>query len=343
VSSGLDAARRGILDQACDPSPGPWVADAVMTSLGRAVGFDGYCLFAVDPLTGLRAEMFSRHGLEASTERLVHNETVEHDENRYADLVIRRVHAGVLSSSDLRGSRSPRVNDILREEGRASELRLAIVSGGRYWGGLSLFRDERRVPFDDADAEAAHSLGDALAAAIARYHLRSGGDTAPPPPAGTVLLDESGRRVAVSEAAHAWLGGLAESWEDGATEEHVMRIVREVADAAAGRRPGPAVCRSRLPGGQWLVVSGSRVHLGDADVAVVLSPGDLASVVPVFGAWCRLTPRESGVLALLVRGLAAKQIARRLSLSQLTVNDHLRAVYRKAGVSGRDELLAAMT
>ena len=46
------------------------------------------------------------------------------------------------------------------------------------------------------------------------------------------------------------------------------------------------------------------------------------------------------MLALVASGLAAKQIARRLGVSVLTVNDHLRSIYRKADVRGRDELLS---
>ena len=62
-------------------------------------------------------------------------------------------------------------------------------------------------------------------------------------------------------------------------------------------------------------------------------------MLPAFAAWCGLTDRETDVLRLLVQGLAAKQIARRLGISVLTVGDHQRSLYRKAGVRGRDELV----
>ncbi|HET6988703.1 MAG TPA: helix-turn-helix transcriptional regulator, partial [Kribbella sp.] len=67
---------------------------------------------------------------------------------------------------------------------------------------------------------------------------------------------------------------------------------------------------------------------------------DFRQVLPAFSTWCGLSRRETEVLALVGAGLAAKQIARRLGLSVLTVNDHLRSTYRKTGVTGRDELLA---
>jgi DNA-binding CsgD family transcriptional regulator len=55
-----------------------------------------------------------------------------------------------------------------------------------------------------------------------------------------------------------------------------------------------------------------------------------------------LTRREQQVFSLAADGLATKQIAHRLRLSVLTVNDHLGAVYHKARVRGRDELLALL-
>jgi DNA-binding CsgD family transcriptional regulator len=48
------------------------------------------------------------------------------------------------------------------------------------------------------------------------------------------------------------------------------------------------------------------------------------------------------VLQLLASGLSAKQLARTLALSVLTLNEHLRSIYRKADVRGRDELLTLL-
>lgn len=61
--------------------------------------------------------------------------------------------------------------------------------------------------------------------------------------------------------------------------------------------------------------------------------------VPV--AW-GLTPRQTAVAALLVSGLANKEIALSLGCSPGTVEDHLTVIYRKAAVTGRGELLAAL-
>lgn len=55
-----------------------------------------------------------------------------------------------------------------------------------------------------------------------------------------------------------------------------------------------------------------------------------------------LSPREREVLDAAVEGLSARDMARRLSLSEATVRGHLSAIYSKLGVSGRIELLARL-
>ena len=157
---------------------------------------------------------------------------------------------------------------------------------------------------------------------------------------GTVCLDRRDGLVGMDDGARAWLGDMANQWADGVVPEDLLRCVHEV--AAAARRAEPALARTRVSGGDWLVASGSYVGCSDVDVVVQLRSGDVATVLPAFAEWCGLTDRETGVLRLLVRGLAAKQIARRLGISVLTVGDHQRSIYRKAGVRGRDELVALL-
>ena len=55
-----------------------------------------------------------------------------------------------------------------------------------------------------------------------------------------------------------------------------------------------------------------------------------------------LTRREEEVLALLMEGRTRSEIARELYVSGDTVKTHVRNLYRKMGVSGKDELVSAM-
>lgn len=55
-----------------------------------------------------------------------------------------------------------------------------------------------------------------------------------------------------------------------------------------------------------------------------------------------LTRREEAILNLLLAGKTRSEIARELVVSDNTVKTHIRNLYRKMGVSGKDELADAM-
>ena len=55
-----------------------------------------------------------------------------------------------------------------------------------------------------------------------------------------------------------------------------------------------------------------------------------------------LTPREADVAALVVEGLADREIAERLILSHHTVSQHVRSIYRKLDVGSRVALTRAL-
>jgi DNA-binding CsgD family transcriptional regulator len=335
----LEGARHEIAGLLADPPPGALLADAAVQALGRAVGHDGYCLFGVDPGSGLRSVMFSRHGLTASTEVLLHNETVEHDANRYADLLGAAGPVGVLSSTGT--PRSRRLHEILPRDGYHGELRLALSTPGHYWGALSLFRCDGRRPFGAGEVAAAHDLAPALSMVLRRYQVGRPLDRpAGAPTDGVVCLDAHDAVVVMDAEARRSLASLTDQWVGGVVPEDVMRCVREVAGAA--RRGAPARARTRMADGRWLVATGSHLGATDVDVVVQLRAGDVETILPAFAAWAGLSDRETSVLRLLVRGLAAKQVARRLDISVLTVGDHQRSLYRKAGVNGRDELVALL-
>ncbi len=102
----------------------------------------------------------------------------------------------------------------------------------------------------------------------------------------------------------------------------------------------------------YLVKSASKTELGDAVRATaegraVFTPG-LAGLVlgeyrriaqgPDSGSAPSLTERETEILRHVAKGLTAKQIAARLSLSHRTVENHVQATFRKLQVANRVEL-----
>jgi len=75
------------------------------------------------------------------------------------------------------------------------------------------------------------------------------------------------------------------------------------------------------------------------DEAQSLLRGLGASIDRQFGRW-RLSVAEKEVALLLLKGLAHKDIARLRGISEATARQQATAVYRKAGVAGRNDLAA---
>ena len=65
-------------------------------------------------------------------------------------------------------------------------------------------------------------------------------------------------------------------------------------------------------------------------------------LVPILLEYFGMTEREAEVVFLVARGLSTKEIAAELCLSTHTVNDHLKVIFSKAGVSSRGELVARL-
>jgi DNA-binding CsgD family transcriptional regulator len=100
---------------------------------------------------------------------------------------------------------------------------------------------------------------------------------------------------------------------------------------------GEPWARVHLGDGRWMTVRASR--LGE-DVAVSIEPSTPTERVDLVGRSGGLSPRETEVLGAVVSGLTSPEIARRMSLSEHTVNDHVKAVLARTGTRNRQHLLA---
>ena len=105
----------------------------------------------------------------------------------------------------------------------------------------------------------------------------------------------------------------------------------------------PLLARTRVRtlSGTWLVVRGSRLSgEGEARIAVTIEPARAHDLAPLIADAYGLTERERAVTQLVAQGLATEAIAGRLHISPWTVQDHLKSVFEKVGVSSRGELVA---
>jgi DNA-binding CsgD family transcriptional regulator len=149
-----------------------------------------------------------------------------------------------------------------------------------------------------------------------------------------------------NSAAQRWLDELRRGDRD---TNHLPLVVHAIARRArveaTEHATGGATARARVstPSGRWLLVRGSMLGDGpDARTAVMLEPAPSPDLAPLIAAAYGLTDRERLVTQLVAQGQSTAEIANTLHLSPYTVQDHLKSIFDKAGVSARGELVARL-
>ena len=265
-----------------------------------------------------------------------------HDVNQYRELALAALPAGWLSREHPEARRSFRLNEILIPQGFHSEIRLVLRDQGRLWGALVLFRESGHQSFGDDEVSVLSALADPLTSAMRAYPVRVLGRHGPPPGPGLVALAPDNRLIEVTSEARLWLDDLLPGGEDETNPEDVTRVLFDAAHAVRRVGAKQAATCVRTISGRWLRVEATSASIGAAEVAVLLHSATARELLQTYAAHHGLTARESEILGLLVDGLASKQVARKLAISLLTVNGHLRSLYRKCRVSGREELFGRL-
>ncbi|MFI0480760.1 response regulator transcription factor [Actinomadura sp. 9N215] len=230
--------------------------------------------------------------------------------------------------------------------GTGSEMRLLLRDARGRWGQLGLVRAERGRPFDETDVKRAAQLAPTLIAFL-RAYVTAGplAPSVPPPPPGVFVIGPDEAVRTATPQAYQWRQQL----EDHASAPRFTSDASTTGLAAQTRRHArdpnadpPLIVGPSAVYGRWVAAHG-QVLDGTDDVAVIIQAASTQQLLPAFCGWYGISARERQIIAQLREARAPKQIARCLDLSVHTVNDHLKAVFRKTGASGRDELLAAFT
>lgn len=243
--------------------------------------------------------------------------------------------------------RSDRYRHVLLPAGFHDELRAALMYDGACWGFLTLFRSQKSPCFSEAE----RALMLALAPLVA-YHLRKTSLSLPAEEVswmeedpGILLLSNQFNVLAVNPTAEKWLSHLRR-WESIAPDI-LPRPVRAVCSRALSQLTGPdhtpslaKVC-IRMPDIPYMTIQASLLHSHHnlTQLAVLFGPAKPADMLPLISEAYGLTVREKQILDQIVRGASTKELARTLHISAYTVQDHLKSIFVKTGVSSRRELL----
>jgi DNA-binding CsgD family transcriptional regulator len=330
TANGSVALREGFLDR-----------------LARKVSFDGAFFATADPATLLYTSAVRRDMPVAASPAFIRTELHDEDVNQLRDLVRARSPVGWLDAAT-HGDRlsSIRYREAMAPYGLGDEMRVALRVDGLCWGMLCLHRAEATAGFDRQDAALLHALAPHLAAALRRAVLidRASVDSAGQSP-GVAVVAPDHTIEAATPAAARWLAELSEL--DTPTTARIPTVVLSVVERldASLRLPAvdspPARALVRAPSGRWLEIHAAALSGGDdGRIAVVIEPAAAGALAPLVVAAYGLTARETTVVQRLLAGLARKEISRELGISLHTVNDHVKVIFGKTGVSSVGQLRA---
>lgn len=319
--------------------------------LRRVIDSDATCWHTLDPQTRLltsdqSAELvergiFTADTVHAAGERVIRSEYVVEDENTFAQLATRRVPVATLEQAT-RGNpkRSVRYRELLEPSDIPHELRAAFVIRGRVWGAVHIARRAASGAFSQRDIHALARIVGPIAQGIRgslRFDAarRATGAEAP----GLLLLDAGDEVELLTSPAGPLLGSLSNSSRDDALPAAVLALASFLRSQDGSKANGGSVVT--VPGREgWVTLHGSKPDPAGDRIAIVIEPASGPRSATLRLEAHGATRREREVATMLARGLTNPEIAKALSLSAHTVQDHTKSLFEKVGVGSRQELVA---
>jgi DNA-binding CsgD family transcriptional regulator len=316
---------------------------ALLDEIRQIIAFDAYAWLLTDPETEV--------GCSPLAEVPWFSELPRQIRLKYLSEVNRWTHiesVALLSSTSGGQLESSLVwRELLKDYGVSDAA--SIVFRDRYgcWAFMELWRIGG-APFDDHGVQSLSAIVPLITGALRRANASTFRPDPPPPPAtGPVVLMLS--------------SDLEVKGQTPDTEKY-LRLLLPSDDA---RRPVPAaaynvgaqlaaleagvdhhqpMARVHLADGIWLTLRAARIAEGfdqtAGDIAVTIQRSSPGERLRVFALASGLTPREAELLTHLATGIDTRKIAKKMFVSENTVQDHLKSIFDKTETRSRNSLLA---
>ena len=327
----------------------------VLTVLGEVIGFGAYVWVLTDPVTTVGAAPLAEVPCLTELPALIRAKYAT-PLNRWT--VLRQQAAPVALLHETVGgelARSRVWREVLSRYAIGDVASAVFADQFGCWGFLDLWRDDRREPFSSGDAGFLASLAPSLTAALRRCQART--FTGPAAPrrqdAGPVVLtlDDDLRILSRTAASRAWLDVLLPPQPDErAIPASVYNVAAQLLAAEEGIDDHPAFTRTHLADGFWLALRAARLATDEAapgapngtpaTLVVTIEEASAAERLELFSRALALTARESELLGLLATGSDTRAMARQMSLSEHTIQDHLKSIFAKTGARDRVTVLS---
>jgi DNA-binding CsgD family transcriptional regulator len=315
-------------------------------AMRRLVPLDALFFATVDPETLLFTGSVVEEIPEHATAAFLTNELLTEDVNKFMHLA----HAdqpvqSLFAATEGRPDDSPRYREILVPLGFGDELRAALRVDATTWGVLCVHRELGSPEFTPSEAAFVRQIAPHLAVGLRSALLLEASAVCESDGPGLVMLADDLSVASTTATADRWLAELGD-WPRRSEPPQALRAVAarllaiEQCDRAAVLLP-PRV-RVHAPSGRWLTLHAARLSgvRGADAIAVIIEPASAPEVMPLVLQAYSLTAREAQVAQLVLHGRPTSEIAAQLSITALTVQQHLKAVFEKTGVRSRRELIA---
>ena len=342
---------RARIDRLCGPGGDVdprTLRQRLLEEIRQVAGFDAYAWLLTDPETSVGSAPLADvpPPLVPQLPRLIRSKYLT-EVNRWTALGTAVATLHEATGGDL--SRSLLWRELL---GRYGVVDVAsMVFNDRYgcWGFLDLWRVGAAAPFTRGEVDFLAGIRDAVTTALRRcqantFFSRPTRETRWPGPAMLLLspeLDVLGQ----TPETHEYLRVLVPP-SDGrapipASSYNVAAQLLAVEAEVDRNQP---TTRVHLSDGLWLTLRAARI--ADAqppdqrNIAVTIEAASPVDRMSLFGRAFGLSVRERELVDHLMTGVDTKEVARRMFLSEHTVQDHLKSIFSKTSVRNRRTLLS---
>ncbi|HYJ49629.1 MAG TPA: helix-turn-helix transcriptional regulator [Microbacterium sp.] len=324
--------------------------DEVTEAVQRAVPFDAGCLSTLDPATALVSSSRKVGALTGSNDGDITWAKIEYgseDPTTFTRILLAgKVAIGVHNTLDGDLDQSVRMAEFMVPFfDFLDEARAVFADKAGAWGAISLFRGADDAPFSQTELDFLTEIAPAVTRGIRAGLLAhvSRVQPADDPGPAVMIVDASDRLVQTSPGATTQLARMADVPNTGDPLTIVQALVTGARRFARGEIDRMPRIRVRTSDGVWLVLHASPLGgSGDraGDVVVTIEEARPQEVIGLVADAFGLTGRERDVVGMVLRGSDTKEIAAAMHVSPYTVQDHLKSVFDKAGVSSRRELVS---
>lgn len=318
----------------------------LLDEIRRVIPFDAYAWLLTDPETSVGSAPVADVPCLPELPRLIRLKYLT-EVNRWTALsngsvaLLREATGGDLSRSLL-------WRELLADYDVGDVASLRFPDRFGCWGFLDLWRTSTGARFSRAESDFLAAIVDPVTTALRRcqantFVARAAGAAHPPGPV-VLLLSPELTVLGQTPETERYLRVLIPP-ENGQTPipASAYNVGAQLLAVEADVDRNPPTARVHLADGRWVTLRAAR--LGDAgatserNIAVSIEETSAAERVTLFARAFGLSTRERELLGHLTTGTDTRELARRMFLSEHTVQDHLKAIFAKTSTRNRRTLL----